>query len=86
MELPLDRIVGNKEQGRNNAFANNFMPLLDETSEFGVKWSKLYDSFLEEGIRDAIIVYEYLNDYYVQEGTSAFPSQNSAAWSLFLPT
>ena len=86
MELPLDRIVGNKEQGRNNAFANNFMPLLDETSEFGVKWSKLYDSFLEEGIRDTIIVYEYLNDYYIQEGTSAFPSQNSAAWSLFLPT
>ena len=68
MELPLDRIVGNKEQGRNNAFANNFMPLLGETSEFGVKWSKLYDSFLEEGIRDAIIVYEYMNDYYVQEG------------------
>lgn len=68
MELPLDRIIGNKEQGRNNAFANNFMPLLEETSEFGVKWSKLYDSFMEEGIRDAIIVYEYMNDYYVQEG------------------
>ena len=68
MELPLDRIIGNKEQSRNNAFANNFMPLLEETSEFGVKWSKLYDSFMEEGIRDAVIVYEYMNDYYVQEG------------------
>ena len=68
IELPLDRIIGNKEQARNNAFANNFMPLFDETSEFAVKWSNLYDSFLEQGTRDAIIVYEYMNDYYVQEG------------------
>ena len=68
MELPLSRITGNKEQGRNNAFANNFMPLLEEGSEFAVKWSNLYDSFLEEGIRDAIKVYEYMNRYYVQEG------------------
>lgn len=29
MELPLSRMTGNKEQGRNNAFANNFMPLLE---------------------------------------------------------
>lgn len=68
IELPLDRIIGNKEQARNNAFANNFMPLFEETTEFAVKWSNLYDSFMQEGIRDAIIVYEYMNDYYVQEG------------------
>ncbi|MCR5540964.1 MAG: BMP family ABC transporter substrate-binding protein [Ruminococcus sp.] len=68
MELPVDRIIGNKEQSRNNAFANNFMPLLEESSEFAIKWWKLFDSFLEEGIRNAIIVYEYMNDYYVQEG------------------
>lgn len=68
IELPLDRIIGNKEQARNNAFANNFMPLFEETTEFAVKWSNLYDSFLQEGIRDAIIVYEYMNEYYVQEG------------------
>lgn len=67
-ELPLRRIVGNKEAGRNSAFANNFMPLLEEGSEFASKWSNLYDSFLKEGIRDAIKVYEYMNDYYVQEG------------------
>ena len=63
LELPVRRIIGNKETGRNSAFANNFMPLLDEGSEFAVKWSKLYDSFLQEGIRDAIKVYEYMNDY-----------------------
>ncbi|MBR6336844.1 MAG: BMP family ABC transporter substrate-binding protein [Ruminococcus sp.] len=68
IELPLDRIVGNKETGRNSAFANNFMPLLEEGTEFAVKWSNLYDSFMQEGIRDAIKVYEFMNDYYVQEG------------------
>ncbi|MBQ8965545.1 BMP family ABC transporter substrate-binding protein [Ruminococcus sp.] len=68
MELPVSRIIGNKGQGRNSAFANNFMPLLDEGTEFAVKWSALYDSFLKEGIRDAIKVYEFMNDYYVQEG------------------
>lgn len=68
MELPISRITGNKELGRNNAFANNFMPIFDEASEFATKWTRLYDSYLEEGIRDAIKCYEYMNRYYVQEG------------------
>ena len=68
MELPLDRIKGNKEAARNNAFANNFMPLFEDGTEFAVKWSNLYDSYLQEGIRDAIKVYEFMNCYYVQEG------------------
>lgn len=68
MELPISRITGNKEAGRNNAFANNFMPIFDEASEFATKWTRLYDSYLEEGIRDAIKCYEYMNRYYVQEG------------------
>jgi Uncharacterized ABC-type transport system, periplasmic component/surface lipoprotein len=68
MELPISRIKGNKEVARNNAFANNFMPIFEENTEFSYKWSKLYDSYREEGIRDAIKVYEYMNQYYVQEG------------------
>lgn len=68
LDLPISRIKGNKEAGRNSAFANNFMPLLGEDTEFGIKWSNLYDSFKQEGIRDAIKVYEYMNQYYVQEG------------------
>ena len=68
MELPLNRIKGNKEVGRNSAFARNFMPLFAEDSEFAIKWSALYDSYKTEGIRDAIKVYEYMNQYYVQEG------------------
>ncbi len=68
VELPLDRIKGNKEIARNNSFANNFMPLFDDGSEFAMKWSNLYDSFKQEGIRDAIKAYEYMHNFYVQEG------------------
>ncbi|MCR5202195.1 MAG: BMP family ABC transporter substrate-binding protein [Lachnospiraceae bacterium] len=68
LELPLSRITGNKEVGRTNAFANNFMPIFPANTEFAVKWSDLYDSYIKEGIRDAIKCYEYMNHYYVQEG------------------
>ncbi|MCR5237445.1 MAG: BMP family ABC transporter substrate-binding protein [Lachnospiraceae bacterium] len=68
VELPLDRIKGNKEVTRNNSFANNFMPLFEDGTEFAIKWSNLYDSFKQEGIRDAIKVYEYMHNFYVQEG------------------
>ena len=37
MDIPLSKIVGTKTAGRSNAFANNFMPLLPENSEFGSK-------------------------------------------------
>ena len=68
LDLPVNRIKGNKEMGRNSAFAANFMPLLDDNTEFAVKWSDLYDSYKKEGIRDAIKVYEYMHQFYVQEG------------------
>lgn len=68
MEIPIDDIAGTKTHGRQESFASNFMPLLPPKSEFSVKWSALYDSALEEGIRDAILVYEYMGRFYVQEG------------------
>lgn len=68
IDIPLDLIAGTKTAGRKNSFANNFMPLLGEDTEFAVKWSLLYDSQLEEGIRDPILAYEYMTRYYVQEG------------------
>ena len=68
LELPISRIKGNKEEGRSTAFANNFMPLLDENTEFAIKWQQLYDSYKNEGIRDAVKVYEYMHQFYVQEG------------------
>lgn len=68
VDVPLDRVVGTSTAGRTQAFASDFMPLMDSKTEFGAKWSKLCDAHLEEGIRDPIKVYEYLNYYYVVEG------------------
>ncbi|WP_313346042.1 BMP family ABC transporter substrate-binding protein [Lacrimispora sp.] len=68
MDIPLEKIVGTKTKGRTTAFANNFMPLLSEKSEFGAKWAYLYDHQIQEGIHDPIVVYEFMNQYYVQEG------------------
>lgn len=68
MDIPLNKIIGTKTEGRTNAFANNFMPLLPEQSEFGAKWAALYDHQIEEGIHDPIVAYEFMNRFYVQEG------------------
>ena len=68
IQIPLEFVAGTLTGGRTNAFARNFMPLLDEASEFALKWQALCQSHVEEGIRDSIKVYEYLNRYYVQEG------------------
>ena len=68
VQIPLENVVGTSNAGRTYAFANNFMPILDYKTEFGVKWSTLCDSQIEEGIREPIKVYEYLNKFYVVEG------------------
>lgn len=68
MQVPTEWIVGTKTASRANAFAANFMPLLEESSEFGIKWESLCQSHVEEGIHDSIKAYEYMNRYYVQEG------------------
>lgn len=68
MDIPLSKIVGTKTEGRTDAFANNFMPLLSEKSEFALKWAMLYDHQVDEGIRDPIVAYEFMNRFYVQEG------------------
>ncbi len=68
MDIPLDKVVGTKTKGRTSAFASNFMPLLSEKSEFGAKWAYLYDHQIKEGIHDPIVAYEFMNQYYVQEG------------------
>ena len=68
VEIPAESIVGTKTAGRHTAFAPNFMPLLDESTEFAHKWINLCDAHLEEGIHDPILAYEYMNKFYVQEG------------------
>jgi len=66
--IPLEQVVGTKTKGRREAFASNFMPLLDEHTEFALKWCNVYNYQIEQGIDDPIIVYEYMNRFYVQEG------------------
>ena len=67
-EIPLELIVGTRTRGRTNAFASNFMPLLNSSSEFANKWIHLYTSLQEEGLRDPVKVYEFMNRFYVLEG------------------
>ena len=59
VDIPLSRVVGTSSAGRTQAFASNFMPLMQNGSEFASKWSMLCDAHVDEGIRDAIKVYEY---------------------------
>ena len=68
-EIPADRIVGSKSEGRISAFSPSFFPLLSVDSEFAAKWINLCMAHLgPEGIRDPIVCYEYLGNFYVQEG------------------
>lgn len=69
VNIPAELIIGTNDGGRREAFAGNFMPLLDINSEFGEKWISLCDAHLsDEGIRDPIRCYEYLGFFYVVEG------------------
>ena len=68
VQIPIDQIVGTKTGGRSNAFAANFMPILRESSEFAQKWARLSTSHENEGIREPITAYEYMNKFYVLEG------------------
>lgn len=68
-ELPMDRIVGTVSAGRRAAFSADFMPLLEEDTEFAMKWINLCHDHLEStGIRDPIRCYEYRGNFYVLEG------------------
>ena len=69
VEIPAEQIVGTKSAGRISAFTPNFLPLLDADSEFASKWVNLCMAHMsDEGIRDPIVCYEYLGNFYVQEG------------------
>ena len=68
VDIPAERIIGVKSAGRITAFTASFLPLLGADSEFAYKWISLCAAHLSDGIRDPIICYEYLGDFYVQEG------------------
>ena len=69
LEIPASRIIGTVSAGRTGAFTAEFQPLLGLDSEFSMKWIALCADHLgESGIRDPILCYEYLGNFYVQEG------------------
>lgn len=68
-EIPAERIIGTRDAGRVLAFSASFYPLLDPDTEFATKWMRLLEAHLSDtGIRDPIECYEYLGNFYVQEG------------------
>ena len=69
VEIPTERIVGTKTAGRISAFTPSFLPMLSADSEFGFKWINLCMAHMsDEGIREPIQCFEYLGNFYVQEG------------------
>jgi len=67
-EIPLDMVVGTKTKGRQNSFADNFMPLMEKETEFAAKWDRVFKYQMDVGISDPIKCYEYLKKFYVLEG------------------
>ena len=68
-EIPIERIIGTKTAGRIHAFSPSFLPVQSAESEFAMKWMALCEAHLSDtGIREPIECYEYLGDFYVQEG------------------
>ena len=67
-EIPIAQIAGTLSDGRRQAFAANFMPLMDEASEFAAKYRTLISAHENEGIRDPVKAYEYMHRYYIAEG------------------
>ena len=69
VEIPSERIIGVKSSGRITAFSASFRPLLDVKTEFATKWISLCSAHLgDTGITDPIVCFEYLGNFYVQEG------------------
>ena len=68
-KVPLNRIIGTWSRSRATMFTKDFLPLAtSDKSEFAVKWCELYKAQVEDGIRDPVKLYEYMNWYYVIEG------------------
>lgn len=69
VNIPAERIIGTKSAGRTRVFTPGFRPVLGPDTEFGQKWMHLCAAHMsDEGIRNAITCYEYLGNFYVEEG------------------
>ncbi|MCG8542564.1 MAG: BMP family ABC transporter substrate-binding protein [Clostridia bacterium] len=68
MEIPLKKIKGTYTHSRSTSFSRNFMPIDGKNKEFKAKWIELCNIHLNDGLRDPIKVYEFMNWFYVIEG------------------
>ena len=68
LQISLEQIAGTATKGRTTAFSPNFMPLLEQNSEFAAKWVALYDSVELDGLRQPVKALEYYNKFYIVEG------------------
>lgn len=82
--ISLKKILGTYFYTRSRDFATNFLPLANENSEFSMKWQALYAHHINDGIRDPIKIYEYMNDFYVMEGNKRVSVLNYVdAYSIY---
>ena len=69
IDVPAEMIVGTVNEGRAISFSSDFMPLLNEKSEFAQKWINVCRYHLSDsGISEAPTAYEYMGKFYIQEG------------------
>jgi basic membrane lipoprotein Med (substrate-binding protein (PBP1-ABC) superfamily) len=68
VQIPIEQLAGTKTSGRSTAFSKSFYPILKDNTEFASKWMELYKAHLNEGIREPIKAYEFMNKFYVEEG------------------
>ncbi|MEE1243625.1 BMP family ABC transporter substrate-binding protein [Frisingicoccus sp.] len=68
VQIPVEKIAGTKTSGRGESFSKSFYPILPEKSEFAQKWMGLYQAHIEEGIREPVKAYEFMNKFYIEEG------------------
>ena len=68
IDIPSGLVSGTVTRGRGNVFSSGFLPIAEPGTEFSIKWSSLYEAQVSEGIRDPVVVYEYLQRFYVLEG------------------
>ena len=47
------------------------MPLMDDDTEFAMKWEAVYKAQMDEGLRDPIKVYEFLNWFMLLRAINA---------------
>ncbi len=68
VDIPLKKIRGTYTYLRSISFARNYMPLMEVDTEFAIKWQNVCNIQQQEGLRDPLKVYEYLNWFYIVEG------------------